>query len=341
MNTNRNSRNSASSRRRHVVKHDYHDHAFDKDDSDASGRLKKPRKGPRGGVTTPFPVKLHMLLEHNEYEHIISWQPHGRCFLLHDPKKFLEIVMPRSFKQTKLTSFQRQLNLYGFSRLTSGPDKGGYYHELFLRGKRQLCSRMIRMRIKGTRTKAASDPESEPDFYAMPPIVDKSPLGASSKKGNRRMTIKEDPGTLAIKPSSSRPMDSYQVSPVCVSIPSSVSSSIPNSRPNSPLTDPPFLPPVLSGVGTGSSTFRRPISTALSTQSQHNTAIDRHPASSHDDSMQHWPSLHDLSRFPDPFEQDDTLLFEGKGFHYLDSSAFAFDDADDNLAVDTMNPFNA
>ncbi len=323
------------SKRRHIVKHAYHDHALDKDDAESK---RKQRKGPRGGVTTPFPVKLHMLLEENEYADIISWQPHGRCFLLHDPKQFLEVVMPRSFKQTKLTSFQRQLNLYGFSRLTSGPDKGGYYHELFLRGKRQLCSKMIRMRIKGTRTKAASDPESEPNFYNMPPVVERP----SPKKTSRRISTGE-PKNLPSKPSSSRP--SYQVSPVCVSIPSSVSSSSTNSRPNSPLTDPPFLPPVYSApMDTGPSNFRPSISNALSHQHRSTMPADRHPASKPDEQfsqLSHWPSLHDLSKFPDPFAQDDSLLFEGKGFHYLDSSAFAFSDADTNMIDDTMDAFNS
>jgi len=78
--------------------------------------------------------------------------------------------MPKYFRQTKLTSFQRQLNLYGFCRLTSGRDRGGYYHELFLRGRPFLCKRMMRTRIKGTGIKAASSPQTEPDFYAMPPV---------------------------------------------------------------------------------------------------------------------------------------------------------------------------
>jgi hypothetical protein len=77
----------------------------------------------------------------------------------------------RYFKQSKLTSFQRQLNLYGFARLTRGPDAGGYYHELFLRNREHLCKRMTRTKVKGTRFKAASSPESEPDFYSMPPVV--------------------------------------------------------------------------------------------------------------------------------------------------------------------------
>lgn len=77
----------------------------------------------------------------------------------------------RYFRQSKLTSFQRQLNLYGFARLTRGPDAGGYYHELFLRNREHLCKKMIRTKVKGTRFKAASSPDSEPDFYSMPPVV--------------------------------------------------------------------------------------------------------------------------------------------------------------------------
>jgi len=68
---------------------------------------------PRGGVVTPFPWKLHDMLESVEedgYAHIVSWQPHGRCFAVHKPKDFVELVKIY-FNQTKLASFQRQLNL--------------------------------------------------------------------------------------------------------------------------------------------------------------------------------------------------------------------------------------
>jgi hypothetical protein len=51
--------------------------------------------------------------------------------------------------------------------LTRGADAGGYYHELFLRGKTFLCKQMTRTKVKGTRFKAASSPEQEPDFYTM------------------------------------------------------------------------------------------------------------------------------------------------------------------------------
>ncbi len=136
---------------------------------------KKVRRGPRGGVPALFPVKLHRLLEEGKYPDIISWQPHGRCFLLRKPHEFVTKVMTKYFKQTKLTSFQRQLNMYAFRRISSGPEKGAYYHELFLRGKDKLCTHMVRMRVKGTKIKSASCPESEPNFYTMPALKKQDP----------------------------------------------------------------------------------------------------------------------------------------------------------------------
>lgn len=99
--------------------------------------------------------------------HIVSWQPHGRCFVVHNPTDFVHILA-RCFKISKVASFQRQLNLYGFQRLTTGNDSGGYYHELFLRGKIFLADNIHRIKVKGTKIRARSNPEQEPNFYAMP-----------------------------------------------------------------------------------------------------------------------------------------------------------------------------
>jgi hypothetical protein len=157
---------TAKQNERHFVVHNYHDHANDHDEEDTE--CVESRK--RGGVSISFPMKLHAFLEQvvsDGLGHIVSWQFHGRCFVIHKPKEFADFVMPQYFRQTKLTSFQRQLNLYGFCRLTRGNDSGGYYHELFLRGKPSLTKRMQRTKVKGTKFKAASSPDQEPDFYVM------------------------------------------------------------------------------------------------------------------------------------------------------------------------------
>lgn len=151
-----------------VIRHDYHDHSTDPvvDPTQIKHKAK-------GGVVVPFPVKLHSMLdaiERDGYAHIVSWQPHGRCFVVHEPKEFVSHIMPKYFKQSKMASFQRQLNLYGFNRLTSGLDKGGYYHELFLRGKVSLAYDINRMRVKGTGVRMPTNPDSEPNLYALPPM---------------------------------------------------------------------------------------------------------------------------------------------------------------------------
>lgn len=137
-------------------------------DSSVGSKNGQGRAIAKGGVLTPFPWKLHIMLDamdETRDKSIVCWQPHGKAFMVHKPKNFVEEVMPLFFNQTKYASFQRQLNLYGFSRLTHGPDKGAYYHRLFIRGQRDLCKGMVRQKIKGTKVRKPLAPEAEPNFY--------------------------------------------------------------------------------------------------------------------------------------------------------------------------------
>jgi hypothetical protein len=87
------------------------------------------------------------------------------------PQTFIYDLLVSVFTQS-FSSNYRQLNLWGFKRLTKGQDNGAYYHELFLRGKPLLAMRMKRQRIKGTGVKLSSDPSREPNFYSVdfPPL---------------------------------------------------------------------------------------------------------------------------------------------------------------------------
>jgi hypothetical protein len=132
----------------------------------------------RGGVTEPFPEKLYrMVLEAKQdgREDILSFYAHGRAFGIHKPERFASEVMPKYFKQSRLSSFQRQLNLYGFTRINTGPDAGGYYHELFLCGRPSLGVHIRRVGVPRAvprrRGVKAHDATIDPDFYAMPPVL--------------------------------------------------------------------------------------------------------------------------------------------------------------------------
>ena len=91
-----------SSQAKHFVEHDYHDHLYDPiirdmTPPDKNGVQKRARVH-RGGVSQPFPEKLHFMLSRVESEglsDIVSWQPHGRCFIVRKPKEFVTEIMPR------------------------------------------------------------------------------------------------------------------------------------------------------------------------------------------------------------------------------------------------------
>jgi len=181
-----------------VVQHDYHDYSQEEE-------IKHPLMQPksRGGVSVPFPQKLHIMLDKamaEGYGDIVSWQPHGRCFVVYKSKEFQDIVLPKYFKLSKLSSFQRQLNLYGFQRLTFGRDRGGYYHERFLRHKKFLAHGIRRVQVKGTGVRARSNPDQEPNFWTMtwcdPVIITKK-----SKNTHREAKSKMDNGGIEIVPS--------------------------------------------------------------------------------------------------------------------------------------------
>jgi hypothetical protein len=44
-----------------------------------------------------FPEILHYVLndmEKDGLQHVAAWQPHGRCFVVHDQKLFVEKILP-------------------------------------------------------------------------------------------------------------------------------------------------------------------------------------------------------------------------------------------------------
>jgi hypothetical protein len=90
--------------------------------------------------------------------------------------KFCFII--RYFKQSKLSSFQRQLNLWGFQRVLDGIDRGGYYHELFLMGRPDLAKIMLRTRVRATLQEPKPWAQDDPDFYVYPFCKEDNPMSA-------------------------------------------------------------------------------------------------------------------------------------------------------------------
>jgi len=77
---------------------------------DNSGRSKKLNR---------FIAKTYLIV--NSDEPTACWVHGGKSFVILDPKRFSETVLPKYFKHNKLTSFVRQLNLYGFHKMRIDP----------------------------------------------------------------------------------------------------------------------------------------------------------------------------------------------------------------------------
>jgi len=69
---------------------------------------------------------------------------------------------------------------------SAGRDKGGYYNELFLRGKIILSHKIQRVKIKGNGPRKPSSPKTEPNFYEMPYVPDKEIL---NRKANEQLLV--------------------------------------------------------------------------------------------------------------------------------------------------------
>jgi hypothetical protein len=82
-----------------------------------------------------------------------------------------------------------------------GPDKGGYYHELFLRGKQFLSTYIYRIKIKGKGPRKASSAKDFPEFYAFPFL----PSTTTTTNNNNLPLQRAAPVTRISQPSSSCP----------------------------------------------------------------------------------------------------------------------------------------
>lgn len=109
----------------------------------------------QNGNVNGFLIKLWKLLE-NSCDNTIVWSDDGRSFIISDPHAFSN-SLSKYFKHSKLSSFIRQLNMYGFRKVTSNinwtagsdikvEDDLHFYHPNFRRGEQNQLA-LIRRKM--------------------------------------------------------------------------------------------------------------------------------------------------------------------------------------------------
>ncbi|KAL7577317.1 hypothetical protein ACA910_002055 [Epithemia clementina (nom. ined.)] len=93
-----------------------------------------------------FAQKLHRIvtnLENEGNEDIMSFLDEGGLWV-HEPDIFVKEIMPKYFRGNTWASFRRQLFSYQFPIVKHGRHKGAFQNPHFLRGRPELCARIIR-----------------------------------------------------------------------------------------------------------------------------------------------------------------------------------------------------
>lgn len=101
---------------------------------------------PQQTAITAFLAKLWALVNDPSCDDLIAWDPSGGSFHVFDQSRFAREILPRYFKHNNFASFIRQLNMYGFRKIStiehgslkSEHDDIEFAHPHFIRGHETL-----------------------------------------------------------------------------------------------------------------------------------------------------------------------------------------------------------
>ncbi|KAK4725457.1 hypothetical protein R3W88_028236 [Solanum pinnatisectum] len=96
----------------------------------------------RKASTPPFLLKTYMLVEDPATDDVISWNSDGSAFIVRQPTEFARDLLPTLFKHSNFSSFVRQLNTYGFRKVTTS--QWEFSNDLFRKGEKDLLCDICR-----------------------------------------------------------------------------------------------------------------------------------------------------------------------------------------------------
>ncbi|XP_034835711.1 heat shock factor protein isoform X11 [Maniola hyperantus] len=144
------------------------------------------------GASVPaFLGKLWKLVNDSETNHLISWSPGGKTFVIKNQADFARELLPLYYKHNNMASFIRQLNMYGFHKITSVENGGLRYekdeiefcHPCFMRGHAYLLEH-IKRKIANPKSLVASN-ESGEKILLKPELMNKVLADVKQMKGKQ------------------------------------------------------------------------------------------------------------------------------------------------------------
>ncbi|KAJ2339560.1 Flocculation suppression protein, partial [Coemansia sp. RSA 2618] len=135
-----------------------------------------------------FVSKLYAMVCDGGTDKLISWTAEGDCFKVTDPAEFSRAVLPLYFKHNNWQSFVRQLNMYGFHKI-SDLAYGGVFgdmqlwmfkHEFFQRDQVQLLQNIKRRGSKPMHSSALASAADEHSDTEAPVTPASAPAASES-----------------------------------------------------------------------------------------------------------------------------------------------------------------
>ncbi|XP_011553876.3 heat shock factor protein isoform X3 [Plutella xylostella] len=144
------------------------------------------------GASVPaFLGKLWKLVNDSETNHLISWSPGGKTFVIKNQADFARELLPLYYKHNNMASFIRQLNMYGFHKITSVENGGLRYekdeiefsHPCFMKGHAYLLEH-IKRKIANPKTIVTSNENGE-KILIKPEVMNKVLADVKQMKGKQ------------------------------------------------------------------------------------------------------------------------------------------------------------
>ncbi|XP_034133138.1 heat shock factor protein isoform X3 [Drosophila guanche] len=164
------------SRPRSSVKAVQHRHESSEEEDDEDEQ-RSPRRNMHsfgdsgmGSGVPAFLAKLWRLVDDTDTNHLICWTKDGHSFVIKNQAQFARELLPLNYKHNNMASFIRQLNMYGFHKITS-IENGGlrfdrdeieFSHPFFKRNSAYLLDQIKRKisNNKNVDDKAVMKPEA-------------------------------------------------------------------------------------------------------------------------------------------------------------------------------------
>ncbi|KAI7725314.1 hypothetical protein M8C21_029662 [Ambrosia artemisiifolia] len=121
------------------------------------------KKSTEGSSIAPFLSKCYEMVDDPSTDSLISWSPTNDSFIVWDETEFSSELLPKYFKHSNYSSFQRQLNIYGFRKTDT--DRWEFANDCFIKGQKHLLKSINRKKamIVTSQQKVAQQKAPEPE----------------------------------------------------------------------------------------------------------------------------------------------------------------------------------